>query len=87
MNLFNGVFVETILLTGANGFLGSYLLESFLENGYKVVILIRTDSNTWRIKNLLGNIVSYNLDNHPIENVFEYSLILLNMRFNLLNYG
>lgn len=37
---------EKIFLTGATGFIGSNLTEKFVENGYKVVALVRSSSNT-----------------------------------------
>jgi len=37
---------RTVLLTGATGSLGSYLLKASLSLGYKVVILKRSTSNT-----------------------------------------
>lgn len=63
--------LQTILLTGATGFLGSYLLEALLLKGYKVVILKRATSNTWRIENLLNQCVSYDVDTQPLELAFK----------------
>ena len=62
---------ETILLTGATGFLGSHLLELLISNKNKVVILKRLTSNTTRIDHLLSNVVSYNIDETDIEDVFK----------------
>lgn len=62
---------KTILLTGATGFLGSHLLESFLAVGYKVAILKRSTSNEWRISHLTGQYVSYNVDEQPLERAFS----------------
>ena len=53
---------KTILLTGATGFLGSHLLKKLLDENYDVVILKRTFSNTWRIKNVINDVKVYNLD-------------------------
>ena len=44
----------TILLAGSTGFLGSYLLKSFVESGYTVIGLKRTNSNTYRIDEYLN---------------------------------
>jgi CDP-paratose synthetase len=63
--------LQTILLTGATGFLGSYLLEALLSKWHKVVILKRSTSNTWRIENLLDQCVSYDVDTQPLELAFE----------------
>ena len=53
---------KTILLTGASGFLGSYLLESFIALNFNVIILKRSTSSTIRINHLLNNIIHYNVD-------------------------
>jgi nucleoside-diphosphate-sugar epimerase len=53
---------ETILLTGATGFLGSYLLESFISLNFNVIILKRSTSSTLRINHLLNNVTYYNVD-------------------------
>lgn len=60
-----------ILLTGATGFLGSHLLESFVSQGFDVIILKRSTSNTWRINHLLNKIKSYNLDQVSLGIVFK----------------
>lgn len=61
----------TVLLTGATGFLGSYLLEAMILQGYSVVVLMRSTSNLWRIKHLKGQYRSYNIDTNPIEQAFK----------------
>lgn len=43
----------SILLTGANGFIGSYVLEKLLDTGENVVVLRRKSSDLWRIESLL----------------------------------
>ena len=38
-------------MTGANGFVGSHVLESLLEDGKNDIgIILRTSSDVWRIK-------------------------------------
>jgi len=66
---------ETILLTGATGFLGSHLLEALLVNGYDVVILKRSFSDTWRINHLLERIKFYDTDKVPLEKPFKENKI------------
>jgi len=63
--------LKTILLTGATGFLGSYLLQALLSKGYKVVILKRSTSDTWRIENLLDQCVSYDVNTQSLELAFK----------------
>lgn len=47
---------ETILLTGATGFLGSRLLHKLVDTRkYKIIVLKRSTSNLVRIKDLLDN--------------------------------
>jgi nucleoside-diphosphate-sugar epimerase len=62
---------KTILLTGATGFLGSHLLKAFLHADLNVVILKRSTSNIFRIKNILEGLYSYNMDETPLKKVFE----------------
>jgi nucleoside-diphosphate-sugar epimerase len=63
--------IKTILLTGPTGFLGSHLLEALKYEGYTVVILKRSFSDTWRIDHLLGNVKSYDIDRTSFEKAFE----------------
>lgn len=67
----NSVTRRTVLLTGATGFLGSHLLKALLHEGYKVVVLKRSTSDTWRIANLLNQIKSYDIDSGPLTQAFE----------------
>jgi nucleoside-diphosphate-sugar epimerase len=60
-----------ILLTGATGFLGSHLLEALLAQGYKVTILKRSTSDTWRIDHLVGQIKAFDVDQVGIEEAFK----------------
>ncbi len=44
-----------ILITGGNGFLGSFLAEKFYNLDYEVSLLVRTESNLNRLQNHLDN--------------------------------
>ena len=61
----------TVLLTGATGFLGSHLLKALVSKGYKVVALKRSTSDIWRLKGFENTFKSYNIDQVPLEKVFE----------------
>ena len=61
----------TILLTGANGFLGSHLLEALLSQQYNVVILKRSTSDLWRIAHLMDQVASYDVDLQPLQQAFK----------------
>ncbi|MFH1849326.1 MAG: NAD(P)-dependent oxidoreductase [archaeon] len=65
---------ETILLTGATGFIGSHLLEALLKKDCKIIILKRSFSDTWRIKSLLPKVTSYDIDKTDIEDVFKHKI-------------
>ena len=62
---------ETVLLTGATGFLGCHLLEGLIDEGYNVVILKRSTSDTQRIDHLLEKVVAYDVDEQSVELAFE----------------
>jgi nucleoside-diphosphate-sugar epimerase len=44
--------LQTVLITGANGFVGSHLCEQFLIAGFRVKALVRKTSNLSNLKNL-----------------------------------
>lgn len=66
---------NTVLLTGATGFLGSHILEVLLKKGYPVVVLKRSTSNLWRIQHLTDRYKSYNVDNLQLEQAFKEQTI------------
>jgi UDP-glucose 4-epimerase len=43
------------LVTGATGFIGSFLVKKLIQEKYTVAVLIRPNSDTWRLKNTLSN--------------------------------
>lgn len=62
---------KTVLLTGATGFLGSHILDRLIHEGYHVVILKRSFSDTWRINHLMGLLKWYNIDEETLDKPFE----------------
>ena len=61
----------TILLSGANGFLGSYLLKRFMREGFEVIALKRSTSDTYRIEELLNHIAYYDIDKIELDEIFK----------------
>ena len=62
---------KKILITGATGFLGSHLLPALIEEGYDIIVLKRSFSNTWRIQNVISQIKSYDIDKIDIKKIFN----------------
>jgi CDP-paratose synthetase len=63
--------MEHVLLTGATGFLGSHLLDALLKQGFRVTILKRSTSDTWRINALLNQVSSFDIDRVAIADGFK----------------
>ncbi|MDC0933634.1 NAD-dependent epimerase/dehydratase [Arcobacteraceae bacterium] len=76
----------TILLSGATGFLGSYLLKSFVNNGNKVIALKRSTSNTYRIDEYLDKVNFYDIDMIDISEIFKNNQIDIVIN-TVTNYG
>ena len=47
---------KTIIITGANGFIGSNLTRLLLENGYDIHITVRRSSDLWRIEDIMSEV-------------------------------
>ena len=45
-----------VLVTGATGFIGSHLTRRLIAEGHEVAIVVRANSDTWRINDLLDDI-------------------------------
>lgn len=50
---------DKILITGATGFVGSCLTRRLADNGCDVHIVVRRDSNRWRIADLSGRVTEH----------------------------
>ncbi len=61
----------SILITGATGFLGSYLVKEFINENEEVVIIKRSFSDTNKINKYLGKVKIYDLDRKDLEEIFE----------------
>ena len=62
--------IKTVLLTGATGFFGSHLCERLVHDGYNVIILKRSTSDTWRIADIMDQLISYDIDKTPLSRTF-----------------
>ena len=60
---------ECVLITGATGFLGSYLTHALLDNGYMPVVLKRKNSDKKRIADVIDEIRVYDTD--EVEKAFS----------------
>ena len=87
--------VKKILITGANGFLGSAITKLGIKKGYKVNILVRKDSNLINLKPLLSKLKVYYGDlkdveslNQPIKDSDIISLLkkMIKQRMTKLNH-
>lgn len=58
-----------ILVTGAAGFIGSRLTHRLIKEGFEVGIIKREKSDTWRIKDILGKITTYDADLKDTEKI------------------
>tara|TARA_B110000977_G_scaffold189604_1_gene259299 strand:- start:5681 stop:6559 length:879 start_codon:yes stop_codon:yes gene_type:complete len=54
---------KTILLTGATGYLGSYLANALVAQGHKLIILKRKNSSLLRISSIIPIATLYNIEN------------------------
>ena len=67
---------ESIVLTGATGFIGSHLLQALVDSGRDVAILCRSFSDTQRIKHLLGRVRRIDIDMQDIAQALSMTSLL-----------
>lgn len=53
---------QTFLITGASGFIGSVLLRKLIEKNREVHLILRKESKTWRINDLISKVTIHNSD-------------------------
>jgi nucleoside-diphosphate-sugar epimerase len=67
--------MKTILVTGATGYLGRNLCEQLLNENYKVLALVRQNSNTNNLEQLKGDLQVFRLTESMIEEIFAQNEI------------
>lgn len=67
--------IKNIIITGGTGFIGSHVLEKLLNEGINIILLKRSYSDIWRIKNLFNKLIVYDIDIIPLENIFQKNKI------------
>ena len=79
---------KTILITGGTGFVGANLTRKLVQEGYKPILLIRRNSNIWRLNDIKDKIIFVESDilNKPrLER--DILKIKPNLIYNLVVYG
>ena len=67
---------KQILVTGAGGFIGSYLLQEIVENSeYEAVIIIKDSSDIFRIKDMISKCRIYSAQKSDLESIFMQNSI------------
>lgn len=59
------------LITGASGFIGSVLLRRLIQQKKEVHLILRKNSRTWRIDDLLNKVTIHNSDLSNLEELTE----------------
>lgn len=72
---------KRILIAGANGFLGSNLSRELNGEGYDVNLLIRRNSNTWRINDFMKDVTVHTLSNYEND---SFGLLLNSIKPDIL---
>lgn len=60
---------KRVLITGANGFIGSHILERMIEYNAELSIILRESSDLWRIEDYLGSVNVYYADIRDLDDV------------------
>ncbi len=68
--------MTTILITGGAGFVGSYVIKALLaSNLYKIIVVIRTQTDLYRIHEITEKITLVNIDHLNLTEIFTQHTI------------
>jgi CDP-paratose synthetase len=67
--------MKTVLITGANGYLGRHLVKKLLQEGSKVIALVRKTSNIEMLTGLQGQLEIVSISPEGLEYIFKASEI------------
>lgn len=80
--------MKKILVTGGTGFVGSNVVRRLVREGYKPILLIRKESNLWRIQDILSDIKLF------VTDILSYESLIKDIKtinpthiFHLAVYG
>lgn len=59
--------LSRVVLSGATGFIGSYLAEELVARGYEVIALRRSQSDTWRVASVQTQLIWVDIDEESWE--------------------
>jgi len=77
-----------ILITGSTGFIGANLTHYLVSEGYEVHLIIKNQSNTWRLNSIINNINLYNADLTEFDKIESIiNKIKPKTIFHLATYG
>ena len=78
-----------ILVTGGTGFIGSRVVKRLIEVGDIPIVLKRSFSNIWRVKEFIDNVITYDIDKVSIEQVFRKEKIdgVINLAVSYKKYA
>ncbi len=79
---------KKILITGGSGFIGSNLAKRLVDKGFDTTLILRNESNLWRLKDILKKVKILNVDLLDKDNLIK-SVTRLNpgIIYHLAAYG
>ena len=65
--------IKTILLTGANGFIGSHVAEHLIKNGFQIIALVRAESDLSLCRDFIKDLVLLDFNSQDLQkSISEY---------------